>query len=62
MADDVKLAVAGKAPVLFWGRPGGGIPTVDEIFEQIRQLSIPHESVLRRSNSNENRICTNADV
>jgi len=41
MVDDVKLAIAGKAPVLFFGRPGGGVPTVDEILEKIRQLSIP---------------------
>jgi 2-oxoglutarate ferredoxin oxidoreductase subunit alpha len=41
MVEDVKLAVAGKAPVLFYGRPGGGVPTVDEILEKIKQLSIP---------------------
>jgi 2-oxoglutarate ferredoxin oxidoreductase subunit alpha len=50
MVEDVKLAVAGKAPVLFWGRPGGAIPTVEEVLEQIEQLSIPEERVLRRSN------------
>jgi 2-oxoglutarate ferredoxin oxidoreductase subunit alpha len=38
MVEDVKLAVAGKAPVAFYGRPGGGVPTVDEIFDKIRQL------------------------
>ncbi|MHC4574003.1 MAG: 3-methyl-2-oxobutanoate dehydrogenase subunit VorB [Planctomycetota bacterium] len=47
MVEDVKLAVAGKVPVLFYGRPGGGVPTVDEIFEKIRQLTIPQESELR---------------
>ena len=41
MVEDVKLAVAGKAPVLFYGRPGGGIPTVEEILDKIRQLTIP---------------------
>jgi len=41
MIEDVKLAVAGKAPVLFYGRAGGGVPTVDEVFEKIRQLSLP---------------------
>jgi 2-oxoglutarate ferredoxin oxidoreductase subunit alpha len=41
MVEDVKLAVAGKAPVLFYGRPGGGIPTVDEILDKIKQLTIP---------------------
>jgi len=41
MVEDVKLAVAGKAPVLLHGRPGGGVPTVDELLEKIRQLTIP---------------------
>jgi len=41
MVEDVKLAVAGAAPVLFYGRPGGGVPSVDEILEKIKQLSIP---------------------
>ncbi len=41
MVEDVKLAVAGKAPVLFYGRPGGGVPTVEQIFEKIKDLTIP---------------------
>ncbi len=41
MVDDVKLAVTGKAPVLFYGRPGGGVPTVDEILDKMRQLTVP---------------------
>jgi 2-oxoglutarate ferredoxin oxidoreductase subunit alpha len=41
MVEDVKLAVAGKAPVLFYGRPGGGIPTVEEIFDKIKQITLP---------------------
>ncbi len=41
MVEDVKLAVAGKAPVVFYGRPGGGVPTVDEILSKIKQLTIP---------------------
>ena len=40
MVEDVKMAVMGKTPVLFYGRPGGGVPTVDEILEQIRQLTL----------------------
>lgn len=40
MVEDVRLAVAGKAPVVFWGRPGGGIPTVEQVLEQIRQLTV----------------------
>ena len=41
MVDDVKLAVAGKAPVVFYGRSGGGILTVEDIFENIMQLTLP---------------------
>jgi len=41
MVEDVKLAIAGKTPVLFYGRPGGGVPTVDEILDKIRQLTMP---------------------
>ncbi len=40
MVEDVKLAVAGKAPVVLHGRPGGGVPTVDEIFDKIKQLTL----------------------
>ena len=40
LVEDVKLAVAGKAPVLLYGRAGGGVPTVDEVLEKIRQLTI----------------------
>jgi 2-oxoglutarate ferredoxin oxidoreductase subunit alpha len=41
MVEDVKLAVAGKAPVLFYGRPGGGVPTVEQVLDKIKQLVIP---------------------
>lgn len=41
MVEDVKLAVAGKSPVVFFGRPGGGVPTVEQVLEKIRQLTIP---------------------
>ncbi|UCF44368.1 MAG: 3-methyl-2-oxobutanoate dehydrogenase subunit beta, partial [Planctomycetota bacterium] len=41
MVEDVKLAVAGKAPVLFYGRAGGAVPTVEQVLEKIRQLTIP---------------------
>ncbi|UCF17979.1 MAG: 3-methyl-2-oxobutanoate dehydrogenase subunit VorB [Phycisphaerales bacterium] len=40
MFEDVKLAVAGKAPVIFYGRPGGGVPTVDEILDMIKQMTL----------------------
>ena len=39
MLDDVKLAVGGKAPVHFFGRAGGAVPTVEEILEQIQILT-----------------------
>ncbi len=41
MVEDVKLAVAGKTPVLFYGRAGGGVPTVEQVLEHIKQLTIP---------------------
>jgi len=41
MVEDVRLAVGGRCPVLFHGRAGGGIPSVEEVFEKIRQLSVP---------------------
>lgn len=40
MVEDVNLAVAGKAPVVFFGRAGGGVPTVEQVFEQIKKLTI----------------------
>ncbi len=40
MVEDVKLAVAGKVPVVFYGRPGGGVPNVDEILDKIKQLTL----------------------
>lgn len=48
MVEDVKLAVAGKAPVVFYGRSGGGVPTVEEIFENIKQLTV------HKNNGNKN--------
>ena len=44
MVEDVKLAIAGKSPVVFYGRPGGGFPTVDEILGKIRQLTLRPKS------------------
>ncbi len=41
MVEDVKLAIAGKTPVLFYGRAGGGVPSVEQVLEKIRQLTIP---------------------
>lgn len=43
MLQDVQLAVCGKAPVLFHGRMGGGVPTVDEVLEKIGELTVSHK-------------------
>ncbi len=37
MLEDVKLNVAGDAQVSFYGRPGGGIPTPNEVLKRIRK-------------------------
>lgn len=39
MVDDVRLAVCGKSRVHLHGRPGGGIPTPDEVFEKISAIA-----------------------
>jgi len=46
MVEDVKLAVAGKVPVVFYGRPGGGVPTVEQVLEKIRQLTLRPENII----------------
>ena len=38
MIEDVKLAIEGKAEVFFHGRPSGGIPTEDEVFDVIKKV------------------------
>lgn len=38
MVEDVERAVAGAAPVEFYGRPGGAAPTPQEIEAEIRRL------------------------
>ncbi len=38
MVEDVKLAVEGKSKVHFYGRPSGGIPIAEEIFEQVKTI------------------------
>jgi 2-oxoglutarate ferredoxin oxidoreductase subunit alpha len=39
MLDDVRLAVNGKIPVEFYGRPGGVVPFPDEILAEIRRMA-----------------------
>jgi 2-oxoglutarate ferredoxin oxidoreductase subunit alpha len=51
MVDDVRQAVQGRAPVYFYGRPGGSVPMPDEILEHIlalkRELEAPPAGELR---------------
>jgi 2-oxoglutarate ferredoxin oxidoreductase subunit alpha len=49
MHEDVKLALNGKSPAFLHPHAGGGMPTVDELLDKIRQLSIPQDSALRKS-------------
>lgn len=39
MVEDVRLAVNGKAPVSFFGRPGGGMLSVEDILDAIRNAA-----------------------
>jgi 2-oxoglutarate ferredoxin oxidoreductase subunit alpha len=39
MLEDVRLAVAGRTPVEFYGRMGGIMPFPDELLEEIRRLA-----------------------
>jgi 2-oxoglutarate ferredoxin oxidoreductase subunit alpha len=39
MVEDVRLAVNGKVPVEFYGRMGGMIPSPEEIFDKIVQIT-----------------------
>jgi 2-oxoglutarate ferredoxin oxidoreductase subunit alpha len=36
MVEDVRLAVDGRSEVLFYGRPGGGIMTPEELYERLK--------------------------
>jgi 2-oxoglutarate ferredoxin oxidoreductase subunit alpha len=47
MVEDVKLSVAGKSPVVFYGRPGGGVPTVEQVLDKIKQVTIPQKNESR---------------
>ena len=37
MIEDVRLAVEGKKPVYFHGRPGGMIPSPAEIYDKVKE-------------------------
>jgi 2-oxoglutarate ferredoxin oxidoreductase subunit alpha len=38
MLDDVKIAVAGRKPISFYGRTGGIVPTPEEVVKQVQAL------------------------
>jgi 2-oxoglutarate/2-oxoacid ferredoxin oxidoreductase subunit alpha len=38
MLDDVKIAARKSARIFFYGRPGGGIPTPEEILKEIKKV------------------------
>ncbi len=39
MVEDVRLAVTGKVPVHFFGRVGGGVPSIADVHEKIREVA-----------------------
>jgi 2-oxoglutarate/2-oxoacid ferredoxin oxidoreductase subunit alpha len=39
MVEDVRLAVNGEVPVHFLGRVGGGVPTIPDVYEKIREIA-----------------------
>ena len=39
MVDDVRLVLAGRAPVEFYGRTGGVIHTPAEVLAKIREIN-----------------------
>jgi len=41
MYEDVRLAVNGKAPVEFYGRMGGVIPTPEEVLDRLKKMIAP---------------------
>ncbi len=38
MVDDVRLSVGGRAPVRFYGRTGGVVPSAEEVLGEIRRM------------------------
>ncbi len=45
MLNDVQLAVKGRVPVEFYGRPGGVVPFADEILAEIKRMTTSKLSV-----------------
>jgi len=46
MLDDVQLAVKGRIPVEFYGRPGGMVPFSDEVLREIKRMTTSKLSVV----------------
>jgi 2-oxoglutarate ferredoxin oxidoreductase subunit alpha len=46
MLDDVQLAVKGRIPVEFYGRPGGMVPFSDEILKEIKRMTTSKLSIV----------------
>jgi 2-oxoglutarate ferredoxin oxidoreductase subunit alpha len=46
MLNDVQLAVKGRVPVEFYGRPGGVVPFPDEILSEIKRVSSTKLSIV----------------
>ncbi|HNS32620.1 MAG TPA: 3-methyl-2-oxobutanoate dehydrogenase subunit VorB [bacterium] len=38
MIDDVRIAVKNNIRIFFYGRPGGGVPSSEEIFKEIKKI------------------------
>jgi 2-oxoglutarate ferredoxin oxidoreductase subunit alpha len=39
MLEDVQLAVRGRVPVEFYGRPGGVVPFADDVLHEIERIT-----------------------
>jgi len=39
MLEDVRLAVANRKPIEFYGRMGGMVPYADDVFEEIEAIA-----------------------
>ena len=52
MVEDVRLAVAGRAQVEFFGRTGGVIPTPTEVFERIVELDAKYFPCMKAGEQN----------
>ncbi|MCK9266450.1 3-methyl-2-oxobutanoate dehydrogenase subunit VorB [bacterium] len=38
MLDDVKIAIKNNIRIFFYGRPGGGVPSSEEIFKELKKI------------------------